>query len=183
MSMKIVFLTVLLFCVTNLFAQTNSYTSTKVFNEGEYSYQCDVSSVGNVALYNTSNSWINKEQIVKTTNAIFVYEDFYLDLITDESWTQNRIEFQMIMRNAFVDLDLEVLRQGEELYVNFYINPETGKVDDVRFYFDCNACYTYLPVSFFRQLELAIKERCQYVTTDMAKILNYVYQWDTFKLL
>ena len=178
--MKTISLIALLFCVTSLFAQTNYYTSTKVLNEGEYSYQCDVSPVGNVTLYNTSNSWIGLEQKVKATNADFVFEDFCMDLITDESWLQNRGEFTTVMISSALTLDRETLRKRGTLYVNFYINPQTCKVDDVRFCFDRDACCAYFPISFFRQLELAIKENCQYVTTDFAKGLNYVYQWDTF---
>ena len=178
--MKTKILIALLFCVTNLFAQTNLYTETKVFNEGAYSYQCNVSSVGNVYLYNTSNSWIGLDQKFKSTNANFVFEDQSDDLITHDSWLQNRAKLTMILRNAISSLDSDVWTRNGTLYINFYVNTNTGKVDDVRFYFDRNSSYVYLPISFYRQLELTFKEQYQYVLTDVGSSLNYVYQWETF---
>ena len=180
--MKTISLIAFLFCVTNLSAQTNNYTVTKVFNEGEFSYQCNVSPVGNVELYNTANNWIGIDQKIKETNLIFASEDAYTDLITDESWRQNRTESRVIMRNALSGIDEVTLERGGTLYVNFFVNTETGDVDDVRFTFDRDSCFVYLPISFFRQLELAFKENCQYVLTDFAESLNYVYQWNAFKL-
>ena len=178
--MKTITFIALLFCVTNLFAQTNFYTTTQVFNEGEYSYQCDVSSARNITLYNISNNWIGLDQKFKGTNQTFVFEDTYTELITDESWLQNKTEIKTILRNAFSALDRNTWSKSGTLYLNFFINTDTGKVDDVRFYFDCDSSYVYLPVSFFRQLELAFKENIQYVLTDAGKNLNFVYQWDTF---
>ena len=172
----------LLFCVTNLFAQTNYYTETKIFNEVEYGYQCDVSSIGSVYLYNKLNKWIGANQKIIETDEVFFYEDYFVDLTTHESWLQYRAEFNKIMRDAFSNLDRELLRKGGELFFEFYINPETGKVDDIRFYFDRDSCFVYLPISFFRQLELSLKEKCQLVVTDFGKKINYIYQWDTFKL-
>ena len=172
--MKTMTFIALLFCVTNIFAQSNLYTGTKVFNEGDYSYQCDVSPTGNVYLYNISNSWIGIDQKVKETNQIFSSEDAFIDLITDESWLQNKTEFKTIVRNAFSALDRNTWSKSGTLYVNFFVNADTGKVDDVRFYFDRDSSYVYLPVSFFRQLELALKENIQYVLMDAGKKLNFV---------
>ena len=172
----------LLFCVTNLFAQTNYYTETKIFNEVEYGYQCDVSSIGSVYLYNKLNKWIGANQKIIETDEVFFYEDYFVDLTTHESWLQYRAEFNKIMRDSFSKLNKELLKKGGNLHFEFYINPETGKVDDIRFYFDRDSCFVYLPISFFRQLELSLKEKCQLVVTDFGKKINYIYLWDTFKL-
>lgn len=180
--MKTKTLIILLFCVTNLFAQTNFYTETKVFNEEEYSYQCNVSPRGHVTLYNAFNSWIGVEQKFKETNEQFDNEDNELDLTTYESWLQYRNEFYKIMNDAFLNIDREILRKRGTLHFEFYINSKTGKVEDISFFFNRHSCYVHLPISFFRQLELVLKEKCQFVTTDFAKTINYIYQWDTFKL-
>ena len=172
----------LLFCVTNMFAQTNYYTETKKIHEGDYRYQCHVSPNKNVTLCNASSKWIGLEQKIKDTDEIFNNEDNELDLTTHESWLQYRAEFNKIMRDSFSKLNKELLKKGGNLHFEFYINSETGKIDDISFYFHRESCFVYLPISFFRQLELSLKEKCQLVVTDFGKKLNYIYQWDTFKL-
>ena len=178
--MKTNILIALLFCVTNLFAQTNFYTSSKVFNEGTYRYQCDVSSSGNVYLYNISNNWIGLSPQIKEGNVNFVLEDIQVELTTEESWLLNRTKFGTIMDNALSSIDDNTWTKHGTLYVNFYVNTDTGKVDDVRFYFDRDSSFVYLPISFYSQLELAIKEQFHYVLTELGRNLTFVYQWQTY---
>ena len=49
----IITLTCMLFCAFYLSAQTKYYSTTKIFNENGYSYQCDVDIAKGVTLYNT----------------------------------------------------------------------------------------------------------------------------------
>lgn len=65
-------------------------------------------------------------------------------------------------------------------FVELFINPETGKVDDVRFSFFRLSYYMYIPVSKFREIELKIKERLQFEVTDYGKQFNYIYYWNDY---
>ena len=51
----IITLTCMLFCAFYLSAQTKYYSTTKIFNENGYSYQCDVDIAKGVTLYNKEN--------------------------------------------------------------------------------------------------------------------------------
>ena len=42
-----------------------------------------------------------------------------------------------------------------------------------------NKPYAYIPVSVYRNIELAIKENVQEVLTDEGRKLNFIYWWTT----
>ena len=70
----LIFLIILLYS-SGLFAQTNYYTENKVFDEVDYSYQCELDSSGIVYLFNKENKLTYEDMKFKNTGKIFIPED------------------------------------------------------------------------------------------------------------
>lgn len=167
-----------LFVCVICFAQTNYYTESKVFDEEGYAYQCDIK-FGDVVLYNKANKWTGIEQKHKATGEIFKPEN---TVTTYESWLEYRKKFPRIMKTALSDIDEDLQRNIRgQLFLDLFINTETGRVDDIVFYFFRKSGLVYIPISVFRQLELSIKETCRFTITEEGKRVNYAYLWDSFK--
>ena len=173
----IIFIT-MLFCATFSVAQTNYYTTSKTFYENGYTYRCDLSVSGFLELYNVSNKWIGQTVSYKSTGETFVMPDAGIQLTTHASWLENKKKVENIVNAAFTAAQKQTITD-EELYIDMYINTETGKIDDVCFSFLNNKPYAYIPVSVYRNIELAIKENVQEVLTDEGRKLNFIYWWTT----
>ena len=76
----------MLFCSSSLLAQTNYYTETKVFNETDYIYQCEIDPTDFVVLYNKDYQLTPDDVKFKSTGKTFIPDNENLDLITHESW-------------------------------------------------------------------------------------------------
>ena len=173
----IIFIT-MVFCATFSVAQTNYYTTSKTFYENGYTYRCDLSASRFVDLYNVNNKWIGQFPSYKSTGERFVVPDVGIDLFTHASWLANEEKVENIVKAAFTAAQKQTITD-EELYIDMYINTETGKIDDVCFSFLNNKPYAYIPVSVYRNIELAIKENVQEVLTDEGRKLNFIYWWTT----
>lgn len=179
----IMILIAILFYSNNLLAQTNFYKGTKVFNETDYVYQCKQSSIGYVILHNKENKLTCNDLKFRLTGERFIPEDENMELLTDEGWLTYKRFFYEIMRYAFSEAELSVLRESDyDLYVDMFINTETGKVDEVEFSFSKDSGFVFIPISVYRNIELQIKEKCRFGITEEGKMLNYIYYWDTFEL-
>lgn len=55
-----------------------------------------------------------------------------------------------------------------------YLDAVTGKVLEVRFQFTTFNPFARVPISFYRNIELELKEQISFVTTDVGKQLNYI---------
>ena len=76
------------------------------------------------------------------------------------------------MKTALSDIDEDLQRNIRgQLFLDLFINTETGRVDDVVFYFFRKSGLVYIPISVFRQLELSIKETCRFTITEEGKEL------------
>ena len=53
--MKTIIMPLMLICSSNLLAQTNYYTETKVINEADYAYHCKHTSIGYILLHDKEN--------------------------------------------------------------------------------------------------------------------------------
>ena len=104
--------------------------------------------------------------------------DAGIQLTTHASWLANEKKVENIVNAAFTAAQKQTITD-EELYIDMYINTETGKIDDVCFSFLNNKPYAYIPVSVYRNIELAIKENVQEVLTDEGRKLNFIYWWTT----
>ena len=171
----IIFIT-MLFCATFSVAQTNYYTTSKTFYENGYTYRCDLCASRFLDLYNVNNKWIGQFPSYKSTGETFVVPDVGIDLFTHASWLANKEKVENIVKAAFTAAQKQTITD-EELYIDMYINTETGKIDDVCFSFLNNEPYAYIPVSVYRNIELAIKENIQFVLTDEGRKLNFIYWW------
>ena len=159
-------------------AQTNYYTTSKTFYKNGYTYRCDLSVSGFLELYNVSNKWIGQTVSYKSTGETFVVPDEGIELISSASMSENRKECKSIVAAAFTTAQKQTITD-EELYIVMHINTETGKIDDVCFEFTKNQPYAYIPVSVYRDIEVALKENIQVVLTDEGKKLNFIYWWTT----
>jgi hypothetical protein len=173
----IIFIT-MLFSAAFSVAQTNYYTTSKVFYSSGYIYQCDSSDSRRIELYNVSNKWIGETVSYKSTGETFVMPDEGIQLTTHASWLANEEKVKNIVNAAFTAAQKQTITD-EELYIVMYINTETGKIDDVYFDFSNIGPYAYIPVSVYRNIELAIKENVQEVLTDEGRKLNFIYWWTT----
>ena len=171
----IIFIT-MLFCATFSVAQTNYYTTSKTFYENGYTYRCDLCASRSLDLYNVNNKWIGQFPSYKSTGETFVMPDAGIQLTTHASWLENKEKVKNIVNAAFTAAQKQTITD-EELYIDMYINTETGKIDDVCFSFLNNKPYAYIPVSVYRNIELAIKENVQEVLTDEGRKLNFIYWW------
>ena len=129
-------------------------------------------------LYNVNNKWIGQFPSYKSTGERFVVPDVGIDLFTHASYLENKEKVENIVKAAFTAAQKQTITD-EELYIDMYINTETGKIDDVCFSFLNNKPYAYIPVSVYRNIELAIKENIQFVLTDEGRKLNFIYWWTT----
>ena len=171
-----------LFACVISFAQTNYYTETKVFNETDYIYQCEIDPTDFVVLYNKDYKLTPDDVKFKSTGKTFIPDNEDLDLITHESWLTFRRKFYSIIQNAFSESEKNILKLTPyEIYVDLYFNTETGKVDEVKFSFYKNSAFVFVPVSVYRNMEVQIKRACQFIITEEGKRLNYIYYWDTYK--
>ena len=168
----------MVFCATFSVAQTNYYTTSKTFYENGYTYRCDLCASRFVDLYNVNNKWIGQFPSYKSTGETFVMPDAGIQLTTHASWLANEEKVKNIVNAAFTAAQKQTITD-EELYIDMYINTETGKIDDVYFDFSNIGPYAYIPVSVYRNIELAIKENVQEVLTDEGRKLNFIYWWTT----
>ena len=173
----IIFIT-MLFCATFSVAQTNYYTTSKTFYENGYTYRCDLCASRSLDLYNVNNKWIGQFPSYKSTGETFVMPDAGIQLTTHASWLANEKKVENIVKAAFTAAQKQTIT-NEELKLVMYVNTETGKIDDVCFSFLNNKPYAYIPVSVYRNIELAIKENVQEVLTDEGRKLNFIYWWTT----
>ena len=168
----------MLFCATFSVAQTNYYTTSKTFYENGYTYRCDSSDSRRIELYNVSNKWIGETVSYKSTGETFVMPDEGIQLTTHASWLANEKKVENIVNAVFTTAQKQTITD-EELTIIMYINTETGKIDDVCFSFLKDEPYAYIPVSVYRNIELALKENVQEVLTDEGRKLNFIYWWTT----
>ena len=173
----IIFIT-MLFCATFSVAQTNYYTTSKTFYENGYTYRCDLCASRSLDLYNVNNKWIGQFPSYKSTGETFVMPDAGIQLTTHASWLANEKKVENIVKAAFTAAQKQTIT-NEELKLVMYVNTEPGKIDDVCFRFLNNKPYAYIPVSVYRNIELAIKENVQEVLTDEGRKLNFIYWWTT----
>ena len=55
-----------------------------------------------------------------------------------------------------------------------FLDPETGKVAEVRFNFATFSPYAKVPLSVYRNIEVQLKENISYTPTTVGKQLNYI---------
>ena len=163
----------ILFCAT-IMAQNNYYSTTKIFKESGYAYQCDVPSYKLVTLYNKESKWTYVNQIYKSTGNPFIMPDAGIDLTEDDTWTRSKR--YSIVKDAFTAAEKQRVK-GSELTITMIINSSTGKVDEVYFEFGNFGPYATIPVSVFRKIEVELKKNVWFTLTNEGRKLNYILRW------
>lgn len=168
--------------VTETFAQQldfvapGYYSKDTVYVMNGYSYCCE-GKTGNVTLYNADyqNNWVKKKQIYKETGKRFDFGlgdiDKYNPIIDDLNMNQKVFD---IIDNAFAKNFVEYLKDDELLNVVMYLNSETGKVEEVKFWFIDLDAYATLPISTYRNIEVQLINEVSYTPSAIGKQLNYI---------
>ncbi len=160
----------LLCCTIKAFTQTYYYSSTKSFNESGYTYQCDVLKK-HVTLYNKSNKYTYVDQVDRYTNKLISISENRAKLMEDDTWTKPKC--YSIVNGAFSYVEKQRLKEYKILII-MYINPDTGKVVEVKFRFTSTDPYATIPVSVYRKIETELKEKIWFIPTDEGKRRNYI---------
>lgn len=148
--------------------EVNHYKETKTFVEDGYTYQCDVTHAY-VTLYNKENKWIYKDQIDKRTG-----EKYMVDLETAPSIGDHATQkLKDILNNAFSREEAQRFADDSFIII-LYINPTTGNVDEIRYnFFTFDAC-AKIPISYYRDIEVKVKEQIHADVAEETKYLNYI---------
>ncbi len=172
--MKILFILIIATVVgiTTLYSQTNYYTESKIFEEEGYKYQCNVSSSKNVLLYDKNNRLTGQHPKYKSTGELFVYPVSGVKLYQYDAQIENQI--RQLVYGAFRKYQQPVIAD-KSLYIIFYLNSETGMVDELEFEFANFGSYSQIPIYVYREIENRIKDSIHFEITEFGKTLNFVW--------
>lgn len=154
----------------------NYYRKDTIYVMNGYRYSCK-GTKGSVTIYNADyqNQWENKRQVYKETGKRFDFGfgdiDKYNPIIDDFSMDQKVLD---IIDNAFTKEFVGYLDEHECLTVTMFLNSETGRVEEVSFWFIPNSAYASLPISTYRKIELQLISEISYIPSEIGKQLNYI---------
>jgi hypothetical protein len=152
-------------------AQTYYYDETKTFYENGYTYQCD-NREGNVTLYNKQNWLTYVDKTYKDGSKL--PEDIYdgrIPGIVEDYWTRPKAD--SIGRHTFSPQEKDLVK-GRRYGINMKLDPETGNVIEVVFFFPAQSPYGQIPLSTYYKIEQALKRELQFTITEVGKQLNYI---------
>lgn len=151
----------------------NYYRKDTVYVMNGYRYRCN-GTKGMVKLYNADyqNFWEEKTQVYKETGKFFDSKfGKYNPIINNYSMNQKVLD---IIDNAFTKEFVECLKNHERLTVTLFLNSETGRVEEVSFWFIPVSAYASLPISTYRNIELQLIDEISYTPSAIGKQLNYI---------
>jgi len=151
-------------------AQAYYYNETKTFYENGYTYQCDRASYGIVTLYNKANQYTYTPNANKDGSPLGDL-DKLLPFIAPDNWTKQKCF--SIVNNAFSAAEKQRVK-GAKVDVSMTVDTSTGKVIEVDFSLFYNTPTASIPVSTYRNLELALKSQIWFTLTNNGKKLNFV---------
>lgn len=138
-----------------------------------YTYQCDLMEGAKmIYLYNADNQWTYANNVYKSTGETYTYDG------TER--TNNIVDNQEMVDLAYSIVNNAFTREMANefgtriLGIKMYLDATTGKVLEVRFRSSLYGPYARVPISFYRDIELKLKEQISFVTTDVGKQLNYI---------
>ena len=148
--------------------EINHYEHTRTFVEEGYTYQCDVKH-GYVTLYNKDNKWTYADQIDKRTGKIFT-----TNLESSTPVDENSVKAMLsIIDQAFSREEAQRIADNSFMIILF-ISPITGKVEEVCYnFFVFDAC-AKIPLSYYRDIEMKMKEKIHIQLTEEDKHLNFI---------
>ena len=145
------------------------YDVTKTFYESGYTYQCYMENE-HATLYNKVNRFTYLKQTFKDGSPLSKeYFDGDLEVLEDDTWTKPKCT--SILNSFFPTARMSI---ENRIFVTMYIDPNTGKVIEVDFWFDKNKVFGTIPVSVYREVELKLKNDVWFTPTEEGKKLNYI---------
>lgn len=156
------------------FVLPDYYRKDTVYVMNGYRYRCD-GTRGIVVIYNADyqNKWVEQNQVYKATGKYFDSDWGKLNPIIDDSSMDQKV--RNIIDNAFSKEFVKQFESYDWLTVNMYLNSDTGKVEEVSFWFTHRSPYATLSLSTFRNIELKLIRDIRYATTSIGKQLNYIF--------
>ena len=167
-------------CSTELYGQGVYYqTSTTYDLSDEVSFQCDVMEYGQVTLYNTNNLYTNVEWKYANGNPITVeIADGITPTFTMTEAADTNIQSRA--NNALTSSQKQIIGDWT-LPISIIVNPQTGRIIEVRFSFGKNTPYNRIPPSTFRAIEQSFLSNPVipgFTVTAVGRQLNYImFSW------
>ena len=165
--------------VTETFAQQldfiapGYYRKDTVYVMNGYRYRC-IGAKGTVRIYNADylNQWEGQTQVYKATGKYFDSNWGKINpIVNDYNMNQKVLD---IIDNAFTKEFATSLKDHERLTVTLFLNSDTGKVEEVCFWFTHFGPFATLPLSTYRNIELQLIRDISYTPTAIGKQLNYI---------
>ncbi|MDR1755648.1 MAG: DUF5043 domain-containing protein [Culturomica sp.] len=162
------------------FAQAPYYQTSTTYSLGNNIFlKCDVDPYGGVTLYNPNSIYTYANQTYADGTAL--PEDIAVG-DTPACTMTNASDHDIQNRVNRVLTTTQKQRLGDwTLPVSVIVNPQTGKVIEVFFWFINDSPYNQLPPSVFRQIEqnfLSQPQITDFAVTDTGRQLNYVmFSW------
>ena len=164
----IIILIGLLFCLTDISAQTRFYDTSRTFYEQGFTYVANVDGI--VRLNNRDTRWIGVVQM----NRDGTVRGFGRTVEQNNSIQMQQLA-RTIVSNAFTSAERQRIRGAKPLFVSIWADSQTGVVTDVQFAFGRTEGFATIPVSTYRRIELELRNRIRFVPTAEGRRRNFLF--------
>ena len=150
--------------------EVNHYEHTRTFVEEGYTYQCDVK-YGYVTLYNAANQWTYADQIDNRTGKLYTSNLGENDVFEMSDETAKAII--RIVNQSFSQEEARRITDNGFMLTLFF-SPVTGDLAEVCFNFSIFRDSARIPISYYRDIELQLKEQVRVKVLEGGKHLTYL---------
>ena len=150
--------------------EVNHYEKTRTFVEDGYTYQCDVK-YGYVTLYNAANQWTYADQIDNRTGKLYTSNLGENDVFEMSDETAKAII--RIVNQSFSQEEARRITDNGFMLTLFF-SPVTGDLAEVCFNFSIFRDSARIPISYYRDIELQLKEQVHVKVLEGGKHLTYL---------
>jgi len=150
--------------------EVNHYEKTRTFVEDGYTYQCDVK-YGEVTLYNAANQWTYADQIDNRTGKLYTSNLGENDVFEMSDETAKAI-IRIIDLSFSQDEARRITDSG--FMLTLFFSPVTGDLAEVCFNFSIFEASARIPISYYRDIELQLKEQVRVKVLEGGKHLTYL---------
>lgn len=150
--------------------EVNHYEKTRTFVEDGYAYQCDVK-YGYVTLYNAANQWTYADQIDNRTGKLYTSNLGENDVFKMSDETAKAII--RIVNQSFSQEEARRITDNGFMLTLFF-SPVTGDLAEVCFNFSIFRDSARIPISYYRDIELQLKEQVHVKVLEGGKHLTYL---------
>ena len=150
--------------------EVNHYEHTRTFVEEGYTYQCDVK-YGYVTLYNAANQWTYADQIDNRTGKLYTSNLGENDVFEMSDETAKAII--RIVNQSFSQEEARRITDNGFMLTLFF-SPVTGDLAEVCFNFSIFRDSARIPISYYRDIELQLKEQVHVKVLEGGKHLTYL---------